>query len=223
MHGISGTIYPAHKIMLLARSQSLISLASQSPVQVTKGLSAIQIKDVSSDAFEAFLDWVYTGKTDFSSKAAIELVPFCIQYQLFQLLRNCLENMKKDINSKNVLDILNICYIKNNVDSSFLVTVKADLKPLCLQYARNHLVELDIHSIQEKKLHRKIAVDILLNVQKTKVAKPQEEHKAEKTIPLQPSGSSASWSSYRVKDLAERQPTSPRFLKRSQPEINNDQ
>jgi len=193
IHGITGTIYPCHKAMLLARAPSLFALTIQTPVQITKGLSAVQIKDITSDAFEAFLHWIYSGETTFSGRAAAELAPFCVDNQIIDLLQICLENMKKDINFTSVLLILHVCQIKNQVPLSFLTTVK-ELKPQCVQFAEDHLIELDVNIIRERKLHNTIAPDILLAIQK--------KHK--KTIKQQKDSSKnqiSSWTSFRSRQM----------------------
>jgi len=101
--------------------------------------------------------------------------------------------MKKDINFTSVLLILHVCQIKNQVPLSFLTTVK-ELKPQCVQFAEDHLIELDVNIIRERKLHNTIAPDILLAIQK--------KHK--KTIKQQKDSSKnqiSSWTSFRSRQM----------------------
>jgi hypothetical protein len=116
--------------------------------------------------------------------------------------------MKKDINKHNALLIMDICHIKERVNESFLQATK-ELKPLCLEFLAEHLIDVDLNIIKEKKLHRSIAAEIVLAVQK-RDKKLGRKNRDFTPTPSPPS--SPVWTAVRAQSSTDR--TRPNFLVR---------
>jgi len=115
-----------------------------------------------------------------------------------------MENMKKDITIASTLLIMDACHIETNASESFVHSCK-ELKSMCYDFISEHLQEIDFHIIRERKLHRLIAAEILIAIQK------KERNYSSRD--MNRSSSPTSWTSVRMRSDTER--TNPAFLVRS--------
>jgi len=195
---------------------SLYTLVIQSPILVTKGLSVVQIKDLSSDAFEVFLQWIYCGETDFSVKIASELIQFCVDNHIHDLLHICIDTMKKNINTHSFLFIMGACHIQNKHHIPEKLGIFKGIKRYCIEYALNHFSEIDFNSFRNQRLHPSVVPEILIAIQNMDIKQEQEDKKnkvrrSKSTVMV--SSPVANWSSIEV-NHSKKERKNPTLLRR---------
>jgi len=172
--GISGSVFRCHKIMVASRSPTLAHLCTQPALAHSKEMAAIPVTGITHDGFTAFLKYIYYGQKQMSSIATCELVGFCMDYELGDLLQICVDNLSQQIDLDSVLTILDLGHNKTAPDF-FIEKMKA-LRKKSLEYVVNHYTEIDFTRVVTKKLHRSIPIDVLIAIQKRN--KPKKEKKA---------------------------------------------
>jgi len=161
--GVTGTVIKGHRAIVVGRAPGLSFIVNSASVDATKGIQPAIVKGISPEAFEATMRWIYYNETSISTVAATELVKFCKDNKLIALEKICVQNIKKDIRLDNVLTVLDASYIEEMPD--WYAKEMADLKPKCVEFAYQHLKEMNFEQIRSKKMHAQIASDILEYIQ----------------------------------------------------------
>lgn len=165
-----GMLFKGHKAVIAVRSQPLADLCAAPTTQAQKGLNAVPVKGVGSDAFQALLKWIYYGETNITTLAAAELVLVAREYKLIELQRLCVDIMVKGVELETALSLLDLTYIKDMPD--FYSDAMKELQPRVMGFVVDHFVKLDLKNIRERKvMHSNMACDILLALQTKAPAK----------------------------------------------------
>lgn len=102
---IRGREFPAHKVVLAARSPTFLAMfeeATSSQSGKYNKSQRIEIKDVEPDTFLQALKYIYTGKVDHLDNVAAQLLTVADKYTLKQLKSICEESLIRNMNSSNV-------------------------------------------------------------------------------------------------------------------------
>lgn len=102
---IRGREFPAHKVILAARSQVFLSMfedARTSPGMKHVKQHRIEIKEVEPEIFLQVLKYIYTGRVDHLDTTAAPLLAVADKYGLKQLKSICEENLILNMNATNV-------------------------------------------------------------------------------------------------------------------------
>jgi len=161
--GIANTLARGHKAIVVGRAPGLIGLVNQNPSDSSK-IAAVVVKNISPEAFEAAMKWIYFNDNNLSTMTACELIAFCQQYGLLSLQKVCVENVKKNISLDTVLTVLDVTYLKDNMPPWFIDEMEL-LRPKCIQYASERLKDVNFEKMS-KKMNNNIAPDILMYLQK---------------------------------------------------------
>jgi hypothetical protein len=162
--GISGQIFKTHKAIIAGRAPGLGYICNQSSVEVSKNLSAVPLKGITPEAFEAMLKWLSYNEQKVPTMAACELIPFCKKHNMAGLLNCCVQSIKKGIDTESVLTILDVIHEKEMPD--FFTEAAKELKPRCMDFCVQRMIDIDFEKIRQRKMNKKIAPDILLALQK---------------------------------------------------------
>mmetsp|Transcript_14041 Transcript_14041/g.19529 ORF Transcript_14041/g.19529 Transcript_14041/m.19529 type:complete len:532 (+) Transcript_14041:182-1777(+) len=182
-----GMLFKGHKAIIAVRSQPLAELCAAPTTQAQKGLNAVPVKGVGSDAFQALLKWIYYGETNITTLAAAELVLVAKEYKLPELQKLCVDIMVKGVELDTALALLDLTYIKDMPD--FYTEAMKELQPRVMGFVVDHFVKLDLKNIRERKvMHNNMACDILLALQTKAPAKaiPQPEPVQQPAPPAEP-------------------------------------
>jgi len=180
--GVSGSIYKCHKAIIASKSPLLANYCNSVTTKDSKD-PIVTLKDITNDAFEALLKWIYYGESKFPTIAASELFTWCNEAKLPVLQLICLENMRKGISLDSVLTILDLSYSKEMPEH--LHEALKELQPQCISFVVDNFTELDLKQIRERKMNKGMAADILVALQKSgrsnkrKVKKNKKEKKEE--------------------------------------------
>eukprot|EP01118_Nematostelium_gracile_P000562 TRINITY_DN1062_c0_g1_i1.p1 TRINITY_DN1062_c0_g1~~TRINITY_DN1062_c0_g1_i1.p1 ORF type:complete len:388 (-),score=119.95 TRINITY_DN1062_c0_g1_i1:252-1415(-) len=161
--GISGSQLRGHKAIVVGRAPGLTPIVNQPVVEITKGLSATVVKNISPEAFESVMRWIYYNETNIPTNVATELVSFSQVHQLTPLQVACVQSMKKGIQVDTVLPILDVAYLKEM--PPWYDEKMDEIRPECIRFAAEHIKEIDFSKIRSKKMSDNIAPDILLFLQ----------------------------------------------------------
>jgi len=184
--GINGAVQyvTAHRALLAGQTMQLQNLCL-SPL--TKGSKADPehivvpplrtrsvFDNISSEAFETLLKYVYYGSADIPPLHACELIPFTIDYCMAELQALCYKKIQTSINERTALPILGVTYIipPEGKDGTFLYQPIAaeSTKKDATDFILEHLAESDMQLLP--RMFPKIAVDLVLtNQKKERVAK----------------------------------------------------
>ena len=99
---IRGREFPAHKVILAARSPVFLSMFEETPGTKHVKQHRIEIKDVEPDIFHQVLKFIYTGRADHLDSTAAPVLAVADKYGLKQLKSMCEENLILNMNSTNV-------------------------------------------------------------------------------------------------------------------------
>jgi len=161
--GIAGQQVRGHRAIVVGRAPGLAPIVNQTPTEVSKGVFAVPVKGVSPEGFESILRWIYYAEVNIPTNVACELISVCQQFSLFSLERICLNAIRKGIQVDSVLTILNVSYLQN-MPVWFNVSME-EIRPKAVQFAAEHLRDIDLEKIRSNKLSESIAPDILTYLQ----------------------------------------------------------
>ena len=101
---IRGREFPAHKIILAARSPVFLAMFEEAQEHVGKHTKSqrIEIKEIEPETFLQTLKYIYTGRVDNIDSMAAPLLAAADKYALKQLKNICEESLIRNMNSANV-------------------------------------------------------------------------------------------------------------------------
>ena len=101
---IRGREFPAHKIILAARSPVFLAMFEEAQEHVGKHTKSqrIEIKEIEPETFLQTLKYIYTGRVDNIDSMAAPLLAAADKYALKQLKSICEESLIRNMNSANV-------------------------------------------------------------------------------------------------------------------------
>eukprot|EP01114_Cavostelium_apophysatum_P000198 TRINITY_DN1019_c0_g1_i1.p1 TRINITY_DN1019_c0_g1~~TRINITY_DN1019_c0_g1_i1.p1 ORF type:complete len:511 (+),score=176.91 TRINITY_DN1019_c0_g1_i1:41-1573(+) len=196
-----GTLAPtyvtAHKALLAARTPQLHALCSAPAVKgppehipVPNLRTRSVFENVSAEAFETLLKYVYYGNANIPALHACELIPFTIDYGMEELQRLCYSKIQVSIDPKTALPILGVTYIQppETGPNLFLGIPVESIRKDAIDFILSHLAQTDLTLLP--RMFPRIAVDLMLaNQKKERVHKglavdsepeaPKAEHKKE--------------------------------------------
>lgn len=109
--------FKVHKVILTARSTVFDRMFSHDLSETNSGI--VPIEDCEPAAFEEFLFFVYTGKTqNLSSNNACELYYVADKYDLMEMKEECISFLKKSLSIETICDV--ICLSKKCNESELL-------------------------------------------------------------------------------------------------------
>lgn len=101
---IRGREFPAHKVILAARSPIFLAMFEETPDNFGKHVKPhrIEIKEVEPEIFLQTLKYIYTGRVDHIDSMAAPLLAAADKYALKQLKTICEESLVRNMSSANV-------------------------------------------------------------------------------------------------------------------------
>jgi len=179
--GISGSLFRCHKAIVASRNTLLTNLCEKTPVVGTsKDVPVVEVKGITTDGFEALLNYLYYGERLIPIHGAIELISFCRDYQLAELMQYSIESLEHGIAVETVLTVLNLCHKKDMPD--FYMKAMKELKPKCIQFMVENFVKIDLRIIERGQSHPSTGYDILRAIQKVGQKKELKPKKKSKTM-----------------------------------------
>jgi len=160
--GIAGQQIRGHKAIVVGRAPGLAPIVNQSP-DTSKGVFTVPVKGISPEGFESILRWIYYAEINIPTLVACELISVCQQFSLFSLERICLNAIRKGIQVDSVLTILNVSYLQG-MPAWFNISME-EIRPKAVQFAADHIKDIDFEKIRSNKLSDSIAPDILTYLQ----------------------------------------------------------
>jgi len=166
----SAAFVSCHKPILAAQTAQLANLCNSAVVKEKSGeyilVSQVKTKlapEITSEAFESLLKFVYYGESAVPPLHAVELVTFSFEYGMLELNKLCYEIISKNINTKTALPILGVTYLEISpleVLTSDLKDLVKNIKRTALFYIHNNIKQIDLKPL--KKMNPHVAVDIVL-------------------------------------------------------------
>jgi len=126
------------------------------------------------------LNYLYYGERLIPIHGAIELISFCRDYQLAELMQYSIESLEHGIAVETVLTVLNLCHKKDMPD--FYMKAMKELKPKCIQFMVENFVKIDLRIIERGQSHPSTGYDILRAIQKVGQKKELKPKKKSKTM-----------------------------------------
>lgn len=146
-----------HRAILLAQSDKLLKVLK--PEGDPNALQLPKEQNMSAQAFDAALSFMYYRDTTFNADHAAEIIPFALEFDIQPLFKECEAKIKAGINVESVIPILSLCYNKDT--EKF---VKKEMLGPCFNFITNNFVKIDFTSLKKKT--PKMAADILRIVKK---------------------------------------------------------
>jgi len=75
--------------------------------------SKVEIKDISKEAFQKFLDYIYSCEVSLTADDVIELLDLSNKYEVDDLKAVCQEHLLKELNDDNAHDIFQYAHFYN--------------------------------------------------------------------------------------------------------------
>jgi len=182
---------PAHR-SVLAQTAQLAALCSY-PVQ--KGppehvqVPPFRIKDgnchlnISPEAFDCMLKFVYYLESDIPPAIAAELIPWTVDYNMMDLQKLCYDIIQASIIPESFLSILGCTYMPYaDIPNFQYVATVEKIRKNAMAYVVVHLSEIGFSKLG--KMNPQIAVDVLLAIQAD--TRGLSTEKAEKASPFTP-------------------------------------
>ncbi|CAH1130998.1 unnamed protein product [Ceutorhynchus assimilis] len=101
-----GVVFNIHRIILTAISPYFRALFTNS---INRGRPEINEANVSvsSSAFQVVLDYAYTGKCVINNANVFEVLKYCDQYEILDVVQKCIQFLIDDLSIANCLQVLN--------------------------------------------------------------------------------------------------------------------
>jgi len=119
--------------------------------------------EITSEAFESLLKFVYYGESAIPPLHAVELITFSFEYGMLELNKLCYEIISKNINNKTAISILGVTYLEISpleVLTSDLKDMVKTIKRSAIFYIHNNIKQIDLRPL--KKMNPYLAVDVVL-------------------------------------------------------------
>ena len=98
---VRGRQFPAHKVVLAARSPILLSMFEEQQAP-SRNNQRIEVKEIEPDVFQQALKYIYTGQVDHLETMAAPLLAIADKYALANLKSICEQSLIHHMNSVNV-------------------------------------------------------------------------------------------------------------------------
>ncbi|XP_065209111.1 speckle-type POZ protein B-like [Planococcus citri] len=108
---VNGKNYPAHKLILAARSSVFKAMFTNDMLESQK--NNVTIDDIKQETFEEMLRYIYTGEMRNLDEWAFELFPAADKYDLKELKNACEELLLSKVSTDNVGKILLLADMHN--------------------------------------------------------------------------------------------------------------
>jgi len=150
-----------HKAVIAEASKKLSQL-----VETNQGRGVIMFPpdtpQLSLDAFEAMLKWIYYSCELIKPIESTQLIPFCKFWDLPALNTICENVIREGIAAPTVISILEVAYNKAIEGEGML---QKELRERCLKFITKNLSEINFNPL--KNLPAIVAVDVLNKIQET--------------------------------------------------------
>lgn len=136
--------FPAHKVVLAARSNYFQSLfeRSQAPQE-----HQIPFQDVKVASAAAWLDYLYTGDAKMTRESVCDLIQLAQYYGLGHLQKRCCDYLCKTVNVDNLVDLIGYAkgYELNGLEGALVASVKKEIAlenlEKCLSLIRDYEID----------------------------------------------------------------------------------
>ncbi len=155
--------------MLAGQTAQLAALCTSSVVKDKSGeyLVVPQVKtkmapEITAEAVESLLKFVYYGDANISPLHACELAAFSYEYGMVELNKLCYEIIGKNINIKTAISILGVTFLEINplpTEPETPNPVKT-IKKNAIFFIHNNIKSIDLRPL--KRMNPLMAVDIVL-------------------------------------------------------------
>jgi hypothetical protein len=158
---IEGKQIKCIRALLANRSSALESLwnGDKGTPKKPAVLDEERYKNFSAEAFNAMLKYIYYGEENIDPLPATELIGFCKEFGLPDLLNVCEEIIRKGIATNTVLAILAVAYTMPEKPD-----LQKELKTNCLEFIVRNLPKIVLEPLY--KMAPQIGADILVAIQK---------------------------------------------------------